>query len=667
MVYVAADNDLAQWADSDLVEMERFGSSQNVTVVVQIDKPVIGARRLLVQQGSSFVIENMGIIDMCAWETLTDFITWGITNFPARRHCIILWDHGSGWTATSDRSFGADWSSGNVLSIASGDFQKALSTAYEYTRKRFDLFAFDACLMQQVEVAYETIDYAYIFLGPQSVMPLAGYRYDAMLQALHAAPTMSALELARVIIQSTVDNYRDLQPVAVSAVNLTQLRGFVQALSDVERRMMMESPNQLLYAVRQMVQTIPAIGCTPDTTDDFIDFGDFIYTLADVYPHLDFSQLIVTYAQTIVHSDHCGEAFENTTGLTVWFPDVYRQFKQLLQNYQYLDWIQSNWLNFLNWFYNCDDIRPTAPLLAATEPGNDNDFHLHWTKSLDLAPVKYHVIQATGMTPVFVDQCEDSNLWNFAGFALSSSNAHTGDHSFFSGNAGNLNNYIETTEKIVIETLGLMSIYLDYNTEDMVDSLIIEYGNFRDVHYGYSNGWVERKVILPSGDHSIRISYHTNTTNNQGGCYIDDVYLYELTAGHFIRNNLQDTMLYIFNKPLGNYLFAGYAEDAYANTSNLSNLLNVSVTGYAAPYSIPNPFQTSCNIIVDCPDTLDPSVEIYSLRGVQLKKFHHDEIVDGKVYWDGKDHAGRDVGSGVYFVLVRSTRFKRIGKIARQR
>jgi len=667
LVYVAADNDLAQWADSDLVEMERFGSDQNIMVVVQVDKPTIGARRLLVGQGSSSVIQNLGIIDMCAWETLTDFIYWGIMNFPARRYCIILWDHGSGWTAAPNRSFGADWSSGSVLSIANGDFQKALSNAYEYTGRRIDLFAFDACLMQQIEVAFEMKDYAYVFLAPQSVIPLPGFRYDAILQGLHVNPAMSAPELSQIIVQSTVDNYQNIQPVALSAINLTKIGGLAQALAEIQGRLMLGSPDQLLYTARQTVQTIPAIGCTPNTTDDFIDLGDFISGLDNLYPQVDFGTLIIAYAQTIVHSDHWGEAFKNTTGLTVWFPDVYQQFKQLLQNYQNLDWVRWNWLRFLNWYYDCDDIRPTQPLLEATEPGNDNDFRLRWTASHDLSAVKYHVVQATGMTPVFADQCEDSSLWNFSGFVLSSVNSHTGSNSFFSGNAGNLYNYIETIDNIVIEELGLMSIYLHYNTEDMTDSLIIEYGTFRDVHYGYSNGWIERRAILPPGDHPIRVSYHTNSTNNQGGCYVDDVRLYGLTSGHFIRRDFQDTMLYVYNNPLGDYLYVVYAEDAYANRGNLSNSLDVSVTQYAAPYSIPNPFQTSCYIVVDCPDTLNPSVEIYSLRGARLKTFHPDLIVDRKIYWDGKDDAGRDVGSGLYFVLVRDTGFKRIGKIARQR
>ncbi|UCF70576.1 MAG: hypothetical protein JSW49_10325 [candidate division WOR-3 bacterium] len=667
LVYVAADNDLAQWADSDLVELERFGSDQNISVVVQVDKPSIGARRLLVGQGTSLVIQDLGIIDMCSWQTLADFIYWGIANFPARRYCVILWDHGSGWTLVPSRSFGADWSSGNVLSIASGDFQKALSAAYEYTGRRIDLFAFDACLMQQIEVAFETRNYALLFLAPQSVMPLAGFRYDAILERLHADPDMNASTLAHHIVQTTVGNYEGIQPVTLSAVDLSELNDLVQILSNIESRMMMESPNQSLYTARQNVQSIPTIGCTPDTTDDFIDLGDFIEGLADAYAHIDFDAMSNAYAQTILHHDYWGDAFGSTTGLTVWFPDVYRQFKQLLSDYENLDWVQSRWLSFLNWYYDSDDIRPTDPAMVATDPGSNNDFRLVWTGSYDLAPVTYNLVQATEMDPIFTDPCEDSGSWIFSGFDVSTVNPHAGNHSFFSGNAGNLSNYIETKDNVVIDDLGLMSIYLRYSTEDMTDSLIIEYGTFRDVHYGYSGGWIERTSILSSGTYPIRITYRTNTVINEGGCYIDDVNIYELTGGRFIQHSLQDTMLYVFNKSLGDYLYATYAEDMYANKSNLSNVVTISITDYAVPYSLPNPFQTSCFIVLDYPDTLTPAVEIYSLRGARLREFRYDQIVDGRLYWDGRDAAGREVGSGVYFIVLKDEGFKRVGKIARQR
>ena len=95
--------------------------------------------------------------------------------------------------------------------------------------------------------------------------------------------------------------------------------------------------------------------------------------------------------------------------------------------------------------------------------------------------------------------------------------------------------------------------------------------------------------------------------------------------------------------------------------------MEVSVSEYATPYSIPNPFQSSCYIALDYPDTLNPEVEVYSIRGSRVKKFQPDQITDKRILWDGKDEDGRDVGAGIYIVLIKDKNFKKVGKIARQR
>ncbi|MCK5258246.1 MAG: T9SS type A sorting domain-containing protein, partial [Thermoplasmatales archaeon] len=134
-----------------------------------------------------------------------------------------------------------------------------------------------------------------------------------------------------------------------------------------------------------------------------------------------------------------------------------------------------------------------------------------------------------------------------------------------------------------------------------------------------------------------------------------------------LRQYCEDTTIYIFNKLRGEYYYAVYPEDKYENTGNLSNITKVAIENFALPYSNPNPFQTSCDIVLDYPDTLQPIVEIFSISGRRVKKFEAGEIENKTVFWDGKDENNRDVGSGLYYILLKDGSFKKIGKIARQR
>lgn len=667
LVYMAADNDLSIYADSDLVEMEMIGSNPDLSIIVQLDKPGIGCRRLAVLQDTVSVLGNLGIVDMCDEQILYEFLDWGIREFPADRYFVILWDHGTGWTAQPRRSFGSDQSSGNQMSIADGEFQRAIRFLYNSIGRKIDLFAFDACAMQQVEIGYEIKDYARILMAVQGVWPLTGFPYDRILQVIQDNPGINETDLAVQATRLCRDEYIDVQPNAVSAVRLDLYSSLKQAWSELCAEMTLGLPGPLVYGVRDQVQTVPETTPYPRPTDDYVDLGSLFGGLSDLYPGKKIETLQNIYQSAIVESAWWGDSFAGVTGLTAWFPYEYQHFKQLVGYYLGLDWIGSSWPQFLNWYYNCDDIRPTAVVLSANEAGADNDFRLSWTRPFDLATVTNEVLEAEDTVRIFYDAGEDSTLWNISGFTLSNAQYHSGSHSFFSGNASNLENAMETKDPVPIEDLGLLDMYLNYHTQDRIDSLIVEYGPYRDIHYGFSSGWMNRRVVLPAGNYPLKITYRTDAGTNLGGCYIDDISVSSLTAGRCVRSGLSDTTLRIFNKIRGDHYYAVLPVDRYANRGNASNFVSVSLDRYAQPYSLPNPFQNDCDLVLDYPDSLQPRVHVISISGRKVISFPPASIQNKKVHWDGRDREGRTVGAGIYFLLLEDGNFKKLGKIARQR
>jgi hypothetical protein len=332
-----------------------------------------------------------------------------------------------------------------------------------------------------------------------------------------------------------------------------------------------------------------------------------------------------------------------------------------------LDYIETDWVRFLNWLYDQDDIRPADIALSAGSPGNNNDFRLCWNSAFDLADVHYLVMETTSPVSVFKDECEDTTNWVMNGFSLSSVMPYAGNYSMFSGNASNLATAMTTKNNITINELGLLDFYFKTYTEELSDSLIIEYGTFKDIHYGNSSGWQNRRVVLPPGDCQLKISYHSDSGGNYGGCYIDNIAMYDLADGRICRDGLLDTTLYIYDKQRGDYHYAVAATDRYGNSGNVSAFVQVAIAQYAVPFSNPNPFQSSCEIVLDYPDSLSPAVYIFSLSGRFVRKFENDDIENKKISWNGKDSANRDIGAGIYFVFVKDGDFSRIGKIARQR
>jgi len=665
---MAADNSLSPWADSDLVEMEKIGSDDDLAILVQIDKPNIGARRLFIAPYQIYNLGELGVIDMCDWHTLYEFLKWGVINYPAANYLVVLWDHATGWTLKSGRSFGSDWSSGTEMSVADGELKNGLKGFYNTRGEKIEILAFDACLMQEMEVAFETKDYARIQVAPQTLWPLPGFPYDEVLSLIKENPGIGEVELAKRITGVCKDCYLNTESFAISAINLEKMAEFKNEMVKTLDKIMAGLPDARIKNLRNEVQTISLSGSHPQITDDYVDLGDFLRLLNDHISCKEADDLYRIYKETIITHHYLGDFFPRTSGLTTWFPDQYLEFKQLLDYYLGLDYTQTKWVNFLNWFYDEDDLRPGDVKLSVGAVGGDNDFRIFWSSAFDLAQINYGVIECCDTVVVFNDPCEDSVNWILSGFQLNHEKFHSGNASLFSGNSSNLNNFARTKGTINLETYGLLDLYLDYLTEDMTDSFIIEFGNFKEVYYGNSKGWINLRIILPPGNFPLKFSYRTNAVVNNGGVYVDDIKFYKLKNSKYIRSNLPDTTIYIFNKLKGDYLFAVQAIDRYGNRGSLSNFGFASIKEYAVPYSIPSPFFKDCEIVLDYPDSIKPFVYIYSISGRLIKRFNDFEFQNGKrIYWDGRDEKNREVGSGLYFVLIKGDGFNKIGKIVRQR
>ena len=169
LVYMDADNNLELPGLLDLNEMEAAGSSEQVNVIVQIDRALgetasdgdwsdtrryrilgDGDRNLL----NSEPLQSLGEQNMGDPQVLADFVSWGIQSFPANRYALILWDHGAGWSGIAYDGDAPTFADGDYISLP--DLQGALQMGLaEAGVPALDVIGFDACLMSQVEALSE--------------------------------------------------------------------------------------------------------------------------------------------------------------------------------------------------------------------------------------------------------------------------------------------------------------------------------------------------------------------------------------------------------------------------------------------------------------------------------------------------------------------------------
>jgi clostripain len=126
MVYLDADNNLESAGIDDINEMETVGSTSDVNIVVQIDRipysvldsnnegyaddisngDWTNTRRYFITQDydpstiNSQLISNLGEQNMGNPQTLISFAKWAVSNYPAKKYLLVIWNHGGGFRST---------------------------------------------------------------------------------------------------------------------------------------------------------------------------------------------------------------------------------------------------------------------------------------------------------------------------------------------------------------------------------------------------------------------------------------------------------------------------------------------------------------------------------------------------------------------------------------
>lgn len=256
MVYLNAANDLDEYSDLNVNQMESVMTNPNIRIVVQWKRIAAfapqgswtGTRRYLVRYDTdaqaikSQLIEEMGQgVDMGNAETLREFIRWARAHYPADRYALIIWNHGSGWRTRTTRAVSFDDEFGSSIKTWE------LPTAIRPTSADpiMDVLLFDASLMQMLEVAYECRNVARYIVGSEESPPGEGYPYHRIFLALMDNSDIPPAEWAKDVVRQFVNFYQQYFPsyynITQSVVDTAKLEGVANALDNlagtlIERR-----------------------------------------------------------------------------------------------------------------------------------------------------------------------------------------------------------------------------------------------------------------------------------------------------------------------------------------------------------------------------------------------------------------------------------------------
>ncbi|MCR4843133.1 MAG: hypothetical protein K5840_07730 [Eubacterium sp.] len=222
-------------ATEDISEMLDSGAGDNVNVIIQTmgtkkwqkyDIASDTAQTYKVEDGElKLVRDDLGQLDCTATDTLSEFIGYCGSNYPAERYIFVFWNHGGGPVY----GFGYDqWQSeDSCLTIA--EMADAFAANSGIT---FDIIGMDCCIMASLETCYALSPYCTYTLLSEDFESGLGWSYTGWLKQLEADPGTSTPLLGQTIVDDVVStnaSSSDGDSVCMSLFNESTIKDLYSA------------------------------------------------------------------------------------------------------------------------------------------------------------------------------------------------------------------------------------------------------------------------------------------------------------------------------------------------------------------------------------------------------------------------------------------------------
>lgn len=328
MYYLAGDLNDGVGASYDPImnRIEKGAGTQNVKIIVAWDQYGFGNSAyyeiqsdddlsVLANYEEGISTWDMGELNMGSSSTLSDFLDWGMENYPADHYALILDDHGTGLGGSM-----LDATSDNDL-LTLSETKEALATVVS-THQKLDVLVMNACLMALIEDGYQFKDTADYYVASEDIQWIFSYGYTETLEQITSSS--SALEVARAFMDGYADEMvADRRYYTISVADLSQAVALKTSIENLACELDLNIPEHAytLWDIRQnQVLEFPS---HTSHTEYYIDLYHFAQLV-----NVNFSdQAIKDAAQNLLaaiddYVVYNRSSFANAHGVSIFFPDI---------------------------------------------------------------------------------------------------------------------------------------------------------------------------------------------------------------------------------------------------------------------------------------------------------------------------------------------------------
>ncbi len=354
LVYMCGAN-LQEAGCYDIYEMGMAETGDEVNILVlaggasewAFDEIAGNTRNLItIRNGEFESITDWGWASMGSGESLLEFLEYGLSEYPADRTAVILWDHGAGSEAGicfDDTTQEQDGLSLVEINDVLYDLNERLNGFH------IDLFGCDACMMATYEMAamlsYYDIDY---FVASEELEPGLGWSYTPWLKAVSKDPGMTTEALCERIVDSYMEAGQEAAPdsyLTLSAIDLGKMEGLQSAMEDLGAVLLNEMAQGNAADVRRGRSRMYTFGAYADGSWDMVDLGAMLDAYAQFAPD-GAAQARKAMGQA-VRINRQSDNLDPCCGLSVLIPqDTKDEFESYIEGLD-LSFYMPNWMGFV--------------------------------------------------------------------------------------------------------------------------------------------------------------------------------------------------------------------------------------------------------------------------------------------------------------------------------
>ena len=311
-------------ATSDIEQMLAAEGSDNVKFVFQTggtskwENDFIGtdeAERWVVQNGEKTKVGSTELKNMGESDTFAEFLSWGVSEYPAEKMGVIFWDHGGGCISGACVD---ELNEGDTLTLP--EINTALSSVYQDMTDKFEFIGFDCCLMGTAEIANVLASYARYFYGSQETEPGTGWDYTTYGTYLAQNPSANGADLGKVIVDSFYDECAQggqEDGATLTVVDLSKFDEFAVAFNDFCKGLYESASNSLSNVVRGVSKADNFGG--NNKSEGYTNMVDVGGIISQCSQYADGTAALEALKNCITYNKN-GSNHANASGLSVYYP-----------------------------------------------------------------------------------------------------------------------------------------------------------------------------------------------------------------------------------------------------------------------------------------------------------------------------------------------------------